>query len=67
VPIGSYALLDGDELWLRALVGEPDGSKVVRVEKRGHRDDAEAMGVEAAEELLELGARDILDRLYSEH
>jgi hydroxymethylbilane synthase len=67
VPIGSYALLDGDELWLRALVGEPDGSKVVRVEKRGHRDDAEAMGVQAAEELLELGARDILDRLYSGH
>ena len=30
VPIGSYALLDGDELWLRALVGEPDGTTIVR-------------------------------------
>ena len=32
VPIGSYSLLDGDDIWLRALVGEPDGSKIVRGE-----------------------------------
>ncbi len=42
VPIGSYALLDGDEVWLRALVGEPDGSQIVRGEIRGHRKDGEA-------------------------
>lgn len=34
VPIGSYALLEGDTIWLRALVGEPDGSKIVRGEIR---------------------------------
>ena len=26
VPIGSYAVIDGDELWLRGLVGKPDGT-----------------------------------------
>ncbi|NMU07434.1 hydroxymethylbilane synthase, partial [Vibrio parahaemolyticus] len=45
VPIGSYALLDGDNIWLRALVGEPDGSEIVRGEIRGHRKDGEALGV----------------------
>ena len=67
VPIGSYSLLEGDEIWLRALVGEPDGSKVVRGEIRGHRNDAEKMGVQLAEQLLNDGAKEILDKLYSEH
>ncbi len=36
VPIGSYAeLTNGDSLWLRALVGAPDGSQMVRGERRG--------------------------------
>lgn len=67
VPIGSYALLDGDDLWLRALVGEPDGSHIVRGEIRGPRQDAEHLGVELANQLLADGARDILTKLYAEH
>ncbi|CAM3097183.1 hydroxymethylbilane synthase [Vibrio mytili] len=66
VPIGSYALLDGDEVWLRALVGEPDGSHIVRGEIRGAREDGEALGVKLANELLNKGARDILTKLYAE-
>ncbi|MDB1122661.1 hydroxymethylbilane synthase [Vibrio algarum] len=67
VPIGSYSLLEGDQLWLRALVGEPDGSKMVRGEIRGRREDAEALGVELANQLLADGAKEILEKLYSEH
>ncbi|MGR5541223.1 hydroxymethylbilane synthase, partial [Vibrio campbellii] len=66
VPIGSYALLDGDDLWLRALVGEPDGSLIVRGEIKGARHDAEKLGVELANQLLDDGAKDILTRLYQE-
>ncbi|MEG9510494.1 MAG: hydroxymethylbilane synthase, partial [Pantoea piersonii] len=58
VPIGSFALLEGDELWLRGLVGAPDGSVMVRGERRGPRAEAEAMGISLAEELLGKGARD---------
>ena len=32
VPIAGYAELDGDSLYLRGLVGEPDGSKILRAE-----------------------------------
>ncbi|KQB09839.1 hydroxymethylbilane synthase [Vibrio metoecus] len=67
VPIGSYALLEGDHIWLRALVGEPDGSQIVRGEIRGPRSEAEQLGITLAEQLLEQGAKEILDRLYCEH
>ncbi|ENM5842873.1 hydroxymethylbilane synthase [Vibrio mimicus] len=67
VPIGSYALLDGDEIWLRALVGEPDGSQIVRGEIRGPRSEAEQLGITLAEQLLGQGAKEILERLYCEH
>jgi len=67
VPIGSYALLDGDELWLRALVGEPDGTTIVRGEIRGARQDAESLGIELAHQLLAQGAKEILTKLYAEH
>ena len=67
VPIGSYSEIQGDELWLRALVGEPDGSKIVRGEIRGQRQDAEKLGITLANQLLEQGAKDILTKLYTEH
>lgn len=65
VPIGSYAELHDGELWLRALVGAPDGSKMVRGERRGHPDDAVQLGISLAEELLDNGAREILADVYN--
>ncbi|WP_294901828.1 hydroxymethylbilane synthase [Tatumella sp. UBA2305] len=65
VPIGSYALLQADDqLWLRGLVGTPDGSQMISAERRGHRDQAEQLGIALAEELLEKGAGDILREVY---
>ncbi|RJX65302.1 hydroxymethylbilane synthase [Vibrio sinensis] len=67
VPIGSYSLLDEDNIWLRALVGEPDGSLIVRGEIRGLRSEAEQLGITLANQLLDNGAREILTKLYAEH
>ena len=65
VPIGSYALLqEDDQLWLRGLVGTPDGSQMISAERRGPRDQAEQLGIALAEELLEKGAGDILREVY---
>jgi hydroxymethylbilane synthase len=66
VPIAGYAILQGDELYLRGLVGEPDGSRIIRAESRGAPQDAEAMGVALAEELLANGAGPILKALYED-
>lgn len=67
VPIGSYTILEGDNIWLRALVGEPDGSQIIRGEIRGPRQQAEQLGIELANQLLEQGAQEILTKLYAEH
>ncbi|MDZ7279888.1 hydroxymethylbilane synthase [Pantoea eucrina] len=64
VPIGSFAVLEGDELWLRGLVGSPDGHQMVVGERRGPRDQAEQMGISLADELLNGGAREILHDVY---
>lgn len=63
VPIAGYAVLEGDGLWLRALVGSPDGRTVIRGEVRGAPADAEALGTGLAEELLARGADRILRAL----
>ena len=64
VPIAGFALLEGDELWMRALVAEEDGSRVLRAEGRAHRADGTELGVRLAEELLGQGADAILKALY---
>ncbi|MDX5371287.1 MAG: hydroxymethylbilane synthase [Pseudomonadaceae bacterium] len=64
VPIACYALLEGEQLWLRGLVGQPDGGLLLRAEGRGS--DAEALGVQVAEQLLAQGAADILKAVYGE-
>ncbi|UYA62297.1 hydroxymethylbilane synthase [Pectobacterium colocasium] len=66
VPIGSYAELEGDTLWLRALVGAPDGSQMIVGERRGSVSDAEQIGIALAEELLAKGASAILQAVYHE-
>jgi hydroxymethylbilane synthase len=66
VPIGGHAVLEGDRLWLRGLVGEADGSELIEGEIRGPRSDAEALGTALAEELLGRGAERILKALYDQ-
>ena len=58
VPIASYAIIDGDQLWLRARVGSPDGSQLLEAEGRGA--DPDALGFAVADQLLADGAEAIL-------
>ena len=64
VPIACYAELEGEQLFLRALVGEPDGTRLLRCEMRGARTEAEQLGIAVAENLLAQGADEILSALY---
>ncbi len=66
VPIASHAVLEGDQLWLRGLVGETDGSRIIFSEARGPRKQAEQLGQQLADDLLANGAREILDKLYQQ-
>lgn len=66
VPIAGYAMLDGDEVWLRGLVGSPDGTNTLFAELRGPASQAEAIGTEVAEKLLAQGADKILADVYGD-
>jgi hydroxymethylbilane synthase len=65
VPIACYAELQGDNLYLRGLVGEPSGKTVLRAEVTGPRAKAEQLGVQVAEMLLDQGAGAILAKVYA--
>ncbi len=60
VPIAGFALLENNQIFLRGLVGRPDGSEVVRGEIKGPAEQAEALGKQLAEQLLNDGADVIL-------
>ena len=65
VPIGGYAVLQQGQLYLRALVGDIDGSRIIRAEGKSPVENAEVLGVQIAEQLLAQGADKILQAIYS--
>ena len=64
VPIAAFAELEGEQLSLRGLVGSVDGQQMLTTLQSGARADAEAIGITAAEHLLEQGAGKILAAVY---
>ncbi len=66
LPVAAYALREGNDLWLRGLVGSPDGQRVVRDEIRGPASAGEALGQELGQRMLAAGGQDILDALDSD-
>lgn len=52
LPIASYAEITNNQIWLRALIGLPDGSKIVRAERKAPLLQAEALGYILAQDLL---------------
>ena len=66
VPIGSYAVLEDQQLYLRGLVGAIDGSEILTSEVRGNIDQAAQLGNQLAENLLAKGADKILRQVYEQ-
>ncbi|MDH5446761.1 MAG: hydroxymethylbilane synthase [Gammaproteobacteria bacterium] len=65
VPIAGYAELNKGMLFMRGLVGQTDGSVILRGEIAGKPEDAEELGLVLAEDLLDRGADTILANLYA--
>ena len=66
VPIACFAehREEGGQLWLRGLVGQPDGSRILRAEAEAPVAEAERLGQEVGQALLEKGAGEILAEVY---
>ena len=66
VPIAGHATLEDGQLRLTGLVSDLQGQTVVRETLTGPVGQAEAIGLDLAEQLLDRGARTILDSLQME-
>lgn len=62
-PVAGYAVVDGEIMWLRGLVGRPDASVILKEEVRGPATEAGALGARLAGQLLARGADHILAEL----
>ncbi|HEY8875639.1 MAG TPA: hydroxymethylbilane synthase [Desulfosporosinus sp.] len=58
VPIGALAQVDKGQITLRGMVASLDGVRLIKAEATGS--DPEALGLEVANRLVELGANEIL-------
>jgi hydroxymethylbilane synthase len=64
VPIGAFAEVKPNGLYLDALVGSLDGDITFRKKIRGSKDNPERIGKSLANDLLNAGAKTILDEIY---
>lgn len=66
VPAACHArMLDEESMYVQGLVAEPDGSLILRAKRQGDASFSEKFGSELAKELLDNGAADILNKIYS--
>ena len=66
VPIGAFAEVIGDEVKLTGLVASIDGSVVLKESLKGSSEDAQQLGNQLANKLLDMGAREILAEVYDQ-
>ena len=64
VPIAGYATLSEAGLRMEGRVGSVDGKTLLQAEVNGQPEQAEALGVTLAQELLALGAGELLKALH---
>lgn len=64
VPIAGFATLDRETVHFTGMVAELDGSRLIRDEISGNKNQAEELGVTLAGKLLKDGAAEILERVY---
>jgi hydroxymethylbilane synthase len=62
-PIAAHAVVDGESLKLDGLVAKPDGSEILRGSLSGSVSDFETLGFTLAHQLLDQGARSLLNEL----
>ncbi|SFV84128.1 Porphobilinogen deaminase [hydrothermal vent metagenome] len=59
-PVAGFSTIDNDQITLTGLVGNVDSGVILKRQVFGNVAESEALGVELANELISLGARDIL-------
>ncbi|HTM63130.1 MAG TPA: hydroxymethylbilane synthase [Gammaproteobacteria bacterium] len=66
VPIAAYAEVHHQELFLRALVSNRNGMRILRSKLKGKIENADEIGTRVGEELMQQGAEKILREFHEE-
>ncbi|UCG78214.1 MAG: hydroxymethylbilane synthase [Nitrospirota bacterium] len=66
VPIAAHAVLKDGKVIIEGLVGDVEGKKIIRGSREGDEKDNRSLGTSLAEELLDRGAKEILDEVYDQ-
>ena len=64
VPIAAIGRLNDEKLHLEGMVANLDGTRVLKDEIRGEKDEVEEIGIRLARRLIDSGAREILRGIY---
>jgi hydroxymethylbilane synthase len=64
VPIAAIGSLNAENLYLRGMVANLDGTEILKDEITGKKDKAEELGITLAKRLLDAGGREILRDIY---
>jgi hydroxymethylbilane synthase len=59
-PVAINGVIEGSEVVLRAMIGFPDGTNIVQKTKKTQRENSSNLGFELANEMIEMGIKDIL-------
>jgi len=65
VPIGAFAEVKPNGLYLEAMVGSLDGTITFRKKMRGSKKDPALLGKSLAKDLLKAGAKSVLNEIYN--
>jgi hydroxymethylbilane synthase len=65
MPVGAYAVVEGERLTVRAVVISPDGTTLIKREAQGAAADAQSIGEHLGQELIEGGADAIIQAVYN--
>lgn len=65
VPIGAYAEVKSNGIYLDGLVGSVDGTITFRKKLRGSKDSPQLLGKKLAADLLEAGAGEVLEEIFN--
>lgn len=64
IPLAGYATVDKQNLTLHGLVGSPDGHRILTAQGTGPIEKPEALGFQVAQNLLEKGAKEIIESVH---
>jgi len=64
-PVAVNAVIDGEDISVRAMLGYPDGTNIMHKELTSKVGEYDALGEELAQKMIEEGALDILEKAES--